>query len=199
MEDINQQCPFVEFSRGLLENTELAKPIYHLQHDSGFNINLIFYLLWFAKACFGRLTKRNVKILQSQIVLWHQRVIAELKYTYALVAEQTDSIALQIKQALQEEILRAYVIEQHMLYESRLKTNLLRRSLPQQLMDACVSMTHYCELKNDLLIEDDQNAFIKLSSVVFNTVPQSDIEKQVLLAFSRFKSDRSSQLMWSEL
>src|SRR3990167_8248005 len=162
MEDISQHCPFIQFTHDLLAKAELNQVVYHLQHDSGFNINIILYLLWLSKARYGRLSKRNVKALQAQITVWHQRIIAELKYTHALVANQTDSIAIQIKQALQEEIIKAHLVEQRMLYDSQLKTHPLRRSLQQQLADGCMSMIHYCELKNDLLLDDDQTAFIQL-------------------------------------
>ena len=109
-------------------------------------------------------------------------------------------MALQIKQALQEEIIKANIIEQRMLYDSDLKTHPLRRSLTQQLADACASMIHYCELKNDLLIDEDQAAFIQLFSVVFDDIKRSEIEKQIKAAFDRLKVPATCQLqmMWEE-
>ncbi|MCX7125285.1 MAG: hypothetical protein NTU49_05950, partial [Gammaproteobacteria bacterium] len=166
----------------------------------GFNINIILYFLWLAKARYGRLTKRNMKELQTQVMLWHQRVIAELKYTHALLADHSDSVSVQIKYLLQEEIAKAYMIEQCMLYESKLKTQVLRRTPYQQLTDACVSMIHYCELKNDLLIDEDQAAFIQLFSLVFD-IDRVDIEKEIILAFNRLKTiaDQPVQMMWEAL
>jgi len=171
-----------------------------LQHQSGFNINIIFYLLWLAKSRYGRLTRQNLKVLQSQIALWHQRVIVELKYTHALVADHKHPAAIQMKEALQEEIIKAHIIEQRMLYDTSLKTHLLRRSSLQQLADACVSMIHYCELKNDLLIDEDQAAFIQLFLIVFEDIKRSDIEKQIKSAFDRLKVPATTQLqmMWEE-
>lgn len=196
MEDCSQDCPFTQFTQKLLAKVELNQAIYHLQHDSGFNINIILYLLWMAKTRFGRLTKRNIKMLQAEIALWHQRVIAELKYTHALVANNSDPVAVQIKQALQEEIIKAHLIEQHLLYEFQLKTRPLRRTPLQQLVDACMSMIHYCELKNDLLLEEDQAAFMQLFSAVFDELTPSEIEKQVSIAFQRLKTEQPTQLMW---
>ena len=167
MEDISQHCPFIQFTHDLLAKAELNQVVYHLQHDSGFNINIILYLLWLAKARYGRLSKRNVK-------------------------------ALQIKQELQEEIIKAHLVEQRMLYDSQLKTHPLRRSLQQQLADGCMSMIHYCELKNDLLLDDDQTAFIQLFSAVFNDLARTEVEKQILLAFDRLKTEQPAQLMWQE-
>lgn len=198
MEDFSRHCPFTQFAHHLLVRSELSESISHLQHQSGFNINIIFYSLWVAKSRYGRLTRQNLKVLQSQIALWHQRVIAELKYTHALVADHKHPAAIQIKQALQEEIIKAHIIEQCMLYDSGLKTHLLRRSSVQQLADACASMIHYCELKNDLLIDEDQAAFIQLSLAVFDDIKRSDIEKQIKSAFDRFKVPTTHQLqmMW---
>ncbi len=198
MDDSNQQCPFVQFTHALLVRPELNSPVLHLQHDSGFNINIVFYLLWLAKARFGRVTKYHLKVLQTQITLWHQRVVAELKYTHALVADNPDPIAVRIKQALQEAIVKAHFIEQQMLYESKLKTHSLRRTVLQQLADACASVIHYCELKNDLLMEEDQAAFIQLFSAVFDMIPKSDIEKNIMSAFEQLKTAQPTQLMWEE-
>ena len=200
MEDFNRHCPFTQFTSNLLANPKLNPTLYHLQHESGFNINIILYFLWLAKARYGRLTKRNMKELQTQVMLWHQRVIAELKYTHALLADHSDSVSVQIKYLLQEEIAKAYMIEQCMLYESKLKTQVLRRTPYQQLTDACVSMIHYCELKNDLLIDEDQAAFIQLFSLVFD-IDRVDIEKEIILAFNRLKTiaDQPVQMMWEAL
>ena len=199
MEDFSRHCPFTQFTHQLLLKNELDQVVSHLQHQSGFNINIVFYLLWLAKARYGRLTRQNLKVLQSQIALWHQRVIAELKYTHALVADHTDPAAIEIKQALQEEIMKAHIIEQCMLYDSGLKTHLLRRSSTQQLADACASVIHYCELKNDLLINEDQAAFIQLFFVVFDDVKRTEIEKQITIAFDRLKEPATQQqMMWEE-
>lgn len=196
--EIMDDCPFIQFAQVLLEKTDLNQAVYHLQHDSGFNINIILYLLWLAKARYGRLTKRHVNILQTQIIVWHQRVIAELKYTRALLVDQKDVIALQIKQELQAEIIRAHIIEQHMLYETRLKRKTLRRSTAQQLADACVSVMHYCELKNDLLVDNDHTAFTQLFSAVFDETAQTEIEKNILNSFDQLKMEQPPQLMWRE-
>jgi len=198
MDDFNRSCPFTRFTRDLLALTALNQPIYHLQHQSGFNINIIFYLLWMAKARYGRLSKRDVKMLQGQVMLWHQRVIAELKYTHALLADHSDPFALEIKHALQEEIIKAHVIEQHMLYESQIKTHVLRRTPLQQIADASASMMHYCELKNDLIMDEDQVAFIQLFSAVFDGVEKNDIEKPLMQSFDRLRMNQPAQMMWEE-
>ena len=200
MEDFSQHCPFTRFTHDLLAKTELNTAIYYLQHQSGFNINIVLYLLWLARSSYGRLTKKNIKLLQDQIALWHQRVIAELKYTHALVANNVDPVAIQIKNALQEEIAKAHIIEQQMLYESRLKKQVLRRSPFQELADACASIVHYCELKNDLLIGNDQAAFTQLFYYIFDAMEKTDIEKQVADAFLRFKTPSAQpvQMAWEE-
>lgn len=196
MEDVSRHCPFTQFTCDLLANTALNTVIYHLQHESGFNINIVLYSLWLAKMRYGRLTKRQLKLLLAEITVWHQRIISELKYTHALVANQKDPIAVEIKNALQAEIIKAHFIEQHMLYQSSIKKSALRRSLPQQLVDACASLLHYCELKNDLLLDEDQQAFIGLFSAVFDTIESSDIVKQIQLIFEQLKTGRPTQLMW---
>lgn len=201
MEDFNRQhCPFVQFTHELLEKTELNRAIYQLQHHSGFNMNMVFYLLWLARARYGRLTKRQLKSLEAQITVWHQRVITELKYTHELLVDHTDPTAVQIRQALQTEIMRAHSIEQQLLFDSNSKTQVLRRTSNQQLADACGSLVHYCELKNDLLIPDDQVAFALLFSVVFDDVERADIEKQVALLSDQFQlqsnTGLSQQTLW---
>lgn len=198
MEDCNQTCPFTRFTRDLLALTSLNQPIYHLQHQSGFNINIILYVLWLAKARHGRLSKRDVKMLQGQVMLWHQRVIAELKYTHALLTDHNDSFALEIKHALQDEIIKAHVIEQRMLYESQIKTQVLRRTPLQQVADACASIMHYCELKNDLITDEDQVAFIQLFLAIFDGVKKHDIEKQLMQSFDRLRMNQPAQMMWEE-
>ncbi len=198
MEDCNQQSVFTQFTSELLANSTLNKSVYHLQHVSGFNINIILYLLWLAKTSYGRLSKRNVKMLQAQIMLWHQRVITELKYTCALVADFTDPIIVQMRHELQDSIVKAYWIEQQMLYESRLKTHPLRRTKLQRLADACVSMIHYCELRNDLVLDEDQSAFIQIFSVAFHDLSQLEIEKYITTAFDRLKAQQPVQMMWEE-
>jgi hypothetical protein len=198
MEDCSQDCVFTQFTRELLAKTGLSKAVYHLQHDSGFNINIILYVLWLAKASYGRISKRSIKILQAQIMLWHQRVIAELKYTHALVADHTDPLAVQIRHLLQKEIVKAHWIEQQMLYESQLKTQPLRRTALQQLADACASLMNYCELRNELVVDEDQSAFIQLFCVVFQGISRSVIEDHVVSAFNKLKAQQPAQMMWEE-
>lgn len=200
MEDFTV-CPFTQFTRNLLSRSALAQPIYHLQHESGFNVNIILYFLWLAKECYGRLTKRNVRDLQTQIMLWHQRVIAELKYTHALLGNHTDSVSVNIKHLLEEEIAKAHLIEQCMIYDSKIKTRQLRRTPHQQLTDACTSMIYYCELKNDLLIEADQIAYAQLAVLVFDMLPKAAVEQEVTQAFDQLKTTAGKpvQLMWDAI
>ncbi|PIZ04764.1 MAG: hypothetical protein COY58_03170 [Gammaproteobacteria bacterium CG_4_10_14_0_8_um_filter_38_16] len=200
MDDFDQHCPFIPFARAILAEPELHPSVHHLQHQSGFNTNIILYLLWLAKARYGRLTKKQIQLAQSQILLWHQRVIAELKYTHALVAEISDPVAINIKRALQNEIMKAHVIEQKMLFETKLKVQVLRRSFRQQLVDAAISIMHYCELKNDPLFEEDQFAFLQLFCFVFNESDRLDIEKQIKKCFSQIGTilSQPAQMMWEE-
>lgn len=201
MEDASRLNPFVCFAQTLLTKPALSQTIYHLQHNSGFNINVLFYLLWLAKMKYGRLTKRHIKILQGQITVWHQCVIVELKYTRAMVVNHTTPAAIKIRCALEEEIMKAHEIEQHMLYESKLKNQALRRTSNQQLADACASIIHYCELKNDLLTDADQTAFIQLFSTVFDDVDQPAIEKNIAMIsdqFKLFQMQPAQHALWQE-
>lgn len=200
MEDFSQQCPFSRFTSDLFTKAQINSAIYHLQHRSGFNINIVLYLLWLAKACYGRVTKRQVKMLQSQVALWHQRVIAELKYTHALVATHPDPIAAQIKNELQLEIIKAHYIEQRMLYDLKFKTRLMRRSSHQQLVDACSNMVAYCEIKNEVLLPEDQIVFTQLFQVIFDTIDSAEIIKQIELSLNRFHlaADQPVQMVWRE-
>ena len=200
MDDFGQHCPFSRFTLDLFAHSQINSAIYHLQHRSGFNINIILYLLWLAKASYGRVTKRQIKILQSQVALWHQRVIAELKYTHALVANHPDPIAIQIKNEIQQEIAKAHLIEQRMLYDLKLKTRLLHRSPQQQLIDACTNIAHYCELKNELLLAEDQAALSHLFQATFDVIDSTEITKQIQLSLERFHllSEKPVQMMWQE-
>ncbi|GEM_PF-5188466 len=199
MEDFGQHCPFSRFTRDLFADSQINSSIYHLQHRSGFNINIILYLLWLAKACYGRVTKRQVKLLQSEVALWHQRVIAELKYTHALVANHPDPVAIQIKNELQQEIAKAHLIEQRMLFDLKLKTRLMRRSPQQQLIDACINIANYCELKNEVLLPEDQTALSHLFQVTFDTINSTEIIKQIQLSLERFHlPSEPVQMIWQE-
>ncbi len=53
---------------------------------------------------------------------------------------------------------------------------------------------------NDLLIDEDQAAFIQLFSVVYDDIKRSEIEKQIKAAFDRLKVPATCQLqmMWEE-
>lgn len=201
MEDFIQHCPFSRFATDMFSKSSMHAALYHLQHRAGFNINIVLYLLWLAKACYGRVTKRQVKLTQAQIALWHQRVIVELKYTYALVANHPGPVALQIKQALQSEISKAHLIEQHMLYDLKLKMRLLRRSAQQQLLDACVNLANYCELKNEVLLEEDASALQKIFQMVFDSLDTNEINKQIQLNLQRFHLplEQPVQTRWQEL
>lgn len=196
MEDFNN--PFSQFAKGSLNQASVREAMLHLQRHSGFNINVIFYLLWLAVERYGRLTKRNLKSLQMRIYPWHQRVIAELKYTCALVDDNSSDTAVKIKEMLQAEIAKAYLIEQQMLYDSKIKTKILKRTEKQQLADACTSIKHYCIVKNDLLVKADKEALIALLSHVFDTASKADIEKSVMTIFDRLQvsSNPVRQLMW---
>jgi uncharacterized protein (TIGR02444 family) len=200
MEDFNQHSPFSQFVTDLFAKGQISSAVYHLQHRSGFNINIILYLLWLAKACYGRVTKRQVKMLESQVALWHQRVIAELKYTHALVANHADPIAGQIKNALQVEIVKAHYIEQRMLYDVKLKTRLMRRSSQQQLIDACFNIVAYCEMRSDALLPEDQTVFTQLFQVIFDTITPTEIMKQIQLSLDQFRlaADQPVQMVWRE-
>ena len=194
----HQDYPFTQFAHNLLINESVQAALLHLQHHSGFNINLILYALWFAKSRGGKLTKRNLNLLQITIYSWHQRILVELKYTHALLANDLTDIAINIKRQLQEEIERANLIEQRMLVESRPKIKALKRSTKQQLDDASASLINYCELKNDLLIQEDKTALIKLLCHVFDELTESDIHNQINTIFDRLKAPELNpvQLMW---
>lgn len=200
MEDLTRYCPFTQFTHQLLIRDELSRVISHLQHESGFNVNIVLYFLWLAKSSYGRLTCQDLKFLQGQVMLWHQRVIAELKYTHALVVNSADPTAIHIKQVLQEEIVKAHIIEQQMLYDTRVKVHVLRRSMQQQVSDACASMMHYCQIKNDLLADEDRDAFIYLFACVFPHVVRFEIEQQIDAVFNqmKMKPNRQLQMMWEE-
>jgi hypothetical protein len=195
MEDMNRFNPFVVFSNGLFSRAELNQSILYFQHNSSFNINIIFYLLWFAKSCCGRLTKKQLKILQTEITLWHQRIISELKYTYSSINSDSHLTASKIKQVLGEEIVKANVVEQIMLFEMGSKTKPLHRTPTQKIIDACMSMIYYCELKNNAFLENDQSAFKQLLCVVFNDVSATDVEKQASITFNQMKTECSAQLI----
>lgn len=202
MEDASQVDSFVDFARKHLAIPSLVQPIFHLQHQSGFNINVLLYLLWIAKRQRGRLTKQHIKVLQGEITVWHQRVITELKYTYALLVDQNEPVAISIREALEEEIGKAYVIEQQMLSESKIKNQMLRRTPNQQLADACASIVHYCELKNDLMSKADGAAFIQLFSAVFDDAKSEEIEKHVAQISDQFafpQSQPAQQVLWQEV
>lgn len=177
MEDVAKQCPLVQFSQMLFSRQELAAPLSTLQQQGEFNLNIVFYLLWAAKACHGRLTKRQLKSLQLQVVLWHQRVILELKYTYAMLARHKDSEAAEIKQAIQEEILRANAIEQHLLFEAGVKLSLLQRTPVQQLSDACTSFMNYCSLSQLAWLAAHRPLMKNFFSSIFEEVPKTDIDR----------------------
>lgn len=194
MDDFCEQSPFMQFAHTLLTNGTVDDAVYHLQHRGGFNINIILYLLWLAKMRYGRLTKRQIRLLESHILEWHQRVISELKYTHALIAISLDPNMLEIKQSLEEEITKAYVLEQQMLHDTQIKTTLLRRTTAQQLTDACVSFMRYCELKHEVVVEKDQTAFAELMRCVFTHTTKSDIKKNILKSFAQFKM--SAPLGW---
>lgn len=192
MDDFGQyskHSPFTQFAHRLLTNTTLSEAIYHLQHNSGFNINIVFYLLWSARARYGRLTKQQISLLQSHVLSWHQRVLAELKYTHALLAHSVDPVVVQIKRELQHEITRAHFIEQQMLYDTKLKARTLHRSLEEQLADASCSLIRYCELKNDLLIDGDQASFSTLLCAVFDECERPDLENQIQNSFKHLEGD----------
>lgn len=199
MED-KVSCPFTQFVQDLVSKPPITEALLHLQHHSGFNINMIFYLLWLSKSSYGRLTKRNINTLQMCIYPWHQRVISELKYTCALVADYTEGPALKIKQALQAEIVKAHMIEQMMLYESKIKTTVLKRSAKQQLEDACHSFMHYCAIKNDVLVSEDRDAWISMLTAVFDQFSRAEVEATVTTVFERIQPTElgGTQLMWEE-
>lgn len=194
----HQDYPFTQFAHELLLNEQAQKAFLHLQHHSGFNINLILYALWLAKSRYGRLTKRNFDFLQASIHAWHQQILVELKYTYALLSEHLSDLAVNIKKQLQTEIERAHLIEQRMLFESNIKTKTLRRNSQQQLKDACTSLIHYCELKNDLLAPEDKAALTQLLCHVFHDLDESAILAEVDKVFDRMQKPELSpvQLMW---
>ncbi|HLD84832.1 MAG TPA: DUF2390 domain-containing protein [Coxiellaceae bacterium] len=199
MSDNPISCPLTQFSDALLNNTSLKNAFYHLQHRSGFNINIILYLLWLAKACHGRLTKKQIQLLESHIILWHQRVVSELKYTHALVADQTDPAVVHIKEALQTEIVKAHHIEQQMLFDSESKRHVLKRNDMQQLADACANLSNYCETRQNLLIDEDEKVFFQIFCVMFDELNDIDIRKQLVRAFVRFTlPGRPVQMTWKD-
>lgn len=185
MDDVNQYCPLTRFSHTLFANSALDPVLSQLQNQGEFNLNVIFYLLWTAKACHGRLTKRQLKALQQQIAVWHQRVILELKYTYAMLAHHSDPDANEIKRAIQEEILRANDIEQRLLFESRIKTHLLRRTPRQQLSDACASIANYSSVKQSHWMSEHRSIFSVLFACVFEEVVEDEIEREIASMWDR--------------
>lgn len=197
----HQDYPFTQFAHDLLINEKAQQAFLHLQHHSGFNINLVLFSLWFAKARFGRLSKRNLNLLQLTIYSWHQRIVVELKYTHELVMGHSSDIAINIKRQLEEEIERANLIEQRMLVEAKLKMKINKRNAKQQLDDACASLIHYCELKNDLLIPEDKTALTQLLHHVFDELSISDINNQIDTIFNRTETPElfPTQLMWEGL
>lgn len=187
--------PFSQFARSIIANSKLHAPLYQLQHESGFNLNILLYLIWYARMGYGRLSRRQVMLLESHIILWHQRVISELKYTHALLTHSEDKIAIEIRRALEIEIERAYYIEQEMLFDSEKKRHVTKQKLEQKLSDACINLLRACELKNNFLIEKDLASFFKILQHAFSDRDSDEIRDQLTRAFSRY-TNTSSQLTW---
>lgn len=200
MEVSDNNRSFSEFAQRLLANPELQSSLLHLQHHSGFYINLLLYLLWLGKQQFGRVNKQKIRSLLLLITPWHKRVISELKFTHALLAHHHDAVSKKIKEALETEILKALVIEQQMLEESPVLMNDKpeHRSPKQCIADACASIAQYCEVKNELFVLQDQAALISLFQAIFEEMNFDQIESQINKTFSRFQSTLQSgvQLTW---
>src|SRR3990167_319248 len=199
MDDFTPQCPLTQFSRTLFAKPVLSRVLLELQNQAEFNLNIVFYLLWIAKKCHGRLAKRQLKMLQAQIDAWHQQVILELKYTYSLLEKYNDPEAMEIKRAVQEEIVRANDIEQCLLFETEIKTNTIRRAPLQQLSDACASIANSCSLKQHSWVTRHHATLAILFSTVFDEVTEEDIERELTLLGERIQLPRPSatqQPMW---
>ena len=187
------------FSHALFANAALDPVLSQLQNQGEFNLNIIFYLLWAAKTCHGRMTKRQLRDLQLQIAVWHQRVILELKYTYAMLTNHADPAACEIKHAIQEEILRANDIEQRLLFESRINMHLLRRTPRQQLSDACASIVNYSSVEQSHWMSGHRSIFTVLFSCVFEEVAQDEVEREISSIWDRTLSAQPSvtqRVLW---
>ena len=181
MDDFAQYRTLTQFSRTLFAKPALRPILQRLQSKADYNLNIIFYLLWIAKASQGRLTKQHFSALESHISLWHQRVILELKYTHSLLAKHTDPTAMEIKHTIQDEILRANDIEQCLLCETDVKTHILQRTPEEQLSDACSSMVSYCEAQGSKVFVRHHPALVSLFSAVFDSVDKQAVVKALTL------------------
>ena len=186
---------FPKFAEKILSVEVLSPTFNYLQQQCGFQLNVLLYLLWLSKARFGRLTKKQLRQLLDFMMSWHQRVISELQYAYALVADQSGEAAQGIQQILALEIAQALKIEQEMLFESQIKSKRLQRSPKQQLVDACASIKHYCAVKKDVLMRNDQPALMALCAAVFDEVSHQTIESQVSQIFENTHG-LAGQLAW---
>ena len=176
---MNIQAPvsedlFSDFVKSLEADQYCAEILFDFKQTHALNANLLIFLLWFAQAQYGRLTKKELSTLGNAVAYWHERVLLPLRRVAALAGASRLKVA--IKESVQEEVEFANLLEQQSLAEA-LALKALVRSKQQQLGDAAHNVSLYFKQLKIHLDNKSKEQSIYLLQFVFPSMKDSAIKK----------------------
>lgn len=178
VQSLAASCIFTEFTQALLLEAPVLSAVACIQAYDYLNTNVILYLLWFSLSSGGRLPVKALSMLDREVALWRQRVTVELKYTHAMLKGAHTPMADELRAELQDEIAKAHLIEQQMLYDAGLK---LARFSPKRSPTRCMQDTviNWAAYVTSHELTCDQNLVVALAQLL-QTVFQSQVDASVL-------------------
>lgn len=165
---------FKDFIAGVQENHVVNSTLFNLKQHYQMNSNVVLFLLWFAEAKHGRITKKDLNALIVAVAHWHERVLLALRNFSSKISGEASMEWLQAW--VETEIHVADQMEQQFLTEALDYKNIVRSS-QQQLADACHNLMSYCKFLKIQLDANSQKQIIQLLSQIFPNISLQNIHK----------------------
>lgn len=162
---------FSDFVKNLEADQRCDAILFDFKRTHAINVNLWVFLFWYATEQYGRLTKKELTQLATEVSHWHERVLLPLRRLATATKMQPA-----INQDVQTEIDFANTIEQKFLAEA-LMLKSRSRTMTQQLGDACHNLALYCKhLKIHLDLRSKEQS-VYLLRFIFPSITEAAIIK----------------------
>lgn len=177
--------PFVAYAHDLSNQNEIRNILDFLEKKQSLNPNLLLFFLWFSQSERGRLTTQHIKAIMSNLCAWHERIALTLNNLHQKIDTQPSPLSEDIKNSIASEANLAKEVEQCLIADTLLKTSAFKRTLNQQLTDACHAIINYSKVLKTYLDSEDWQHIATLLQHAFPTLTDTAIQKASQLALSR--------------
>lgn len=144
--------------------SELTPP---LCASNAINLNLLLFTVWYARAGWGRIQKKEMAALYEAVFDWHRCVSKPLLQIKSNLASRTHATAAKIHVWVVAEFAQAQETEWQFLAETSLTYKKNNRSPVQRLADANYNIMAYLKHLSIVLNEPEESATLHLLQSIF--------------------------------